>query len=828
MSGSAGAVRTQSTGGQRATPLFRGSGCHYCRTRKVKCDAEKPFCTRCVSQNTTDKCKYDQVKKSKFTLLKEENARLKERIAHLERASGKLASDLEDIKEPPSSAFSRISLEEEDDYDGHEQDQEVNVDAREDQIYTGSGPHPVQPQQQPTHGVRPDYFPMEPAQPPRLDHYPRPPPEDFQTAHHFGQYQQQPFHDPYPQLVYQGSYYPQGSTSNAHHHPEYVQVGGRVHSVPYTPQVQTGLLPEVHTWPPTPTDPVPLSATTSGFTPSPQSNRWALPPQMSPEMTPESPNGLYVSTNYPQGANFRDDGRYVGGAMPSYNAYQGAPIQAPAACRRPVPSPPARDQDMVDEYLRRWRIQSRESIENQYAQTISDSRELVGNWWEKDDLSVADRNAMLELFLPFRKQAGLEVFLPEFLASLHHPPERRPHPGFMWMIYSFAAFFSGDPELKAQVGAFMERARRNLEESFANGDRLFDYVRGQTLYASLLYMSGRVNEGFMATSSACNAAILCGLHKITSAAVGPRVQARERPGYRIKQIEFQLEPAVSPREHGERITAFWQLILVDHSAAATTGSLAMFRDDGDERSRVETVFPRPLEEYMNGGAYQVPYATLGDVFTSKEIPKVPDTVLTMQVKATAILERAARLATKWGRGEHISFTDPSKYSDEYHIIVGAIQHFKSYLPGLRPQPGNSADSNLFLTSNGLVFERLFPHFMLWDAEIQLYTVFEDAEAHNMYLNAARQIRYLTSQLTDKEIEQLGVLLGHCFASASAVLSNELTLYTESGDLQGAQYLAQELNVIRHAQEVLAANHFLAAVESGPTDSRARRFPVAYP
>lgn len=25
----------------------------------------------------------------------------------------------------------------------------------------------------------------------------------------------------------------------------------------------------------------------------------------------------------------------------------------------------------------------------------------------------------------------------------------------------------------------------------------------------------------------------------------------------------------------------------------------MFRDDGDERSRVETVFPRPLEEYLD-------------------------------------------------------------------------------------------------------------------------------------------------------------------------------------------------------------------------------------
>lgn len=42
------------------------------------------------------------------------------------------------------------------------------------------------------------------------------------------------------------------------------------------------------------------------------------------------------------------------------------------------------------------------------------------------------------------------------------------------MIYSFAATFSGDPELQALVPEFMERARRNLAESLASNDRLFE------------------------------------------------------------------------------------------------------------------------------------------------------------------------------------------------------------------------------------------------------------------------------------------------------------------------------------------------------------------
>ncbi|CAE6431220.1 hypothetical protein ACGC1H_001293 [Rhizoctonia solani] len=822
MSASSGVVRNPNASSQRNAPLFRGSGCHHCRTRKVKCDAGKPFCARCVQQSTTDKCRYDPVKKSKLTILKEENALLKERLAQLERGKSspeRTLPALEDIKDPPSSAFSQVSLEDDDHEQGyeqgHEQDGEVNGDARGDPINIESGPYPAQPQQHPTHGARPEYFPMEPAQLPRLDHYSRPTAEGFEPAHTTHQLQgvveqHQHFQAPY-QPVYQGPHYSQASTSNTY--AEFTQAGGHVHATSYTPQVQTGYPPEVHTWPPTPTDSVPPSATTSGFTPSPQSNRWGPSLYTSPEITPDSPSGPYTPTNYPQGAMFRDDGRYYGGAMPSFNAYQGAPIQAPQARRRPVPSPPVFGHDMLDSYFQEWiRAQSQPHayIESQYAQIPTDNWALVGNWWEKDDLPVVIRNYLIGLFLPYRKQVGLEIWIPGFLASLHLPPERRPHPGLMWMIYSFAAYFSVEPELSARLPAFLERARRVLEESFANGDRLFDYIRGQTLYAALKYLAGRTNEGAMAAASACHAAIVCGLHKITSAEVAQQTQYRERSRYRIKRVEFQLEPATTPREHGERITAFWQLFLVDYAAAATTGSLAMFRDDGDERSRVETVFPRPLEEYESGQASQVPYATLGDIFTSKIIPNPPDTVLTMQVKALALLERAVRLATKWGRGEHISTTDPSKYHDEYYNVLQAIQHFKAYLPGLRPQEGNLAESQLFLTSNGLVFERLFPHLMIWDADIQLYSMFDHGEAHQMSLKSAREIRYLTSLLTDKEVEQLGVLLGHCFASASTVLSYQLRLCQESRDEAGVMCFSQELNVIMHAQEVLSANHPLAS------------------
>lgn len=52
-------------------------------------------------------------------------------------------------------------------------------------------------------------------------------------------------------------------------------------------------------------------------------------------------------------------------------------------------------------------------------------------------------------------------------------------------------------------------------------------------------------------------------------------------------------------------------------------------------------------------AAELPYATLGDIFAPKFVPDPPDTVMALQVKSTALLERSVRLATTWSNGKHV-------------------------------------------------------------------------------------------------------------------------------------------------------------------------------
>ncbi|CAE6436815.1 unnamed protein product [Rhizoctonia solani] len=72
--------------GLAARPLHRGSGCHECRRRKLKCSGTKPACDRCVRSNTA--CVYDPVEKSKVALLRDEVVMLRQKVKTLEAMIG--------------------------------------------------------------------------------------------------------------------------------------------------------------------------------------------------------------------------------------------------------------------------------------------------------------------------------------------------------------------------------------------------------------------------------------------------------------------------------------------------------------------------------------------------------------------------------------------------------------------------------------------------------------------------------------------------------------------------------------------------------------------
>ncbi|QRW09945.1 glutathione S-transferase [Ceratobasidium sp. AG-Ba] len=304
--------------------------------------------------------------------------------------------------------------------------------------------------------------------------------------------------------------------------------------------------------------------------------------------------------------------------------------------------------------------------------------------------------------------------------------------------------------------------------------------------------------------------VTCGLHKISSHDWSKPAPQKPSLGLRINKVDYSLKAPSSAREHGERIAAFWQLALVDHTIAATTGVPAYFSGDGDWRSNVETVFPRPLEDYINGKASEASCATLRDIFESGVVPiSMPDIPATLQVKSMALLERAVRLGIRWGDGVDLPSTELVEYMAERDIIKTAIEHFKSYLPPVR-QP--SAGIQPPRTSNGLVWKRLYPHFIVLTAEIQLLypSGVKDHLDYYQCLRSARATKEIISELTDTEISQIGVVPGQCFSLTLHVLERELQRKNALGDKASVDLITDKREVVLNALKVLGKVHHLVA------------------
>lgn len=470
----------------------------------------QPFCTRCVAQGTTDKCKYDEVKKSKLTLIKEENAELKERVARLER---RLAGDTslslspspvpspEDVKYPPSSLFSQLQLAESE----HEDDIEDEVKMMHGEP-GGSGPAPNEFLSYSQHPSSLTNYPAP------IEHFQTAPPQEHPRSTLYRQAQCSPPPETaptryQPHLGQRQSSYESYSSSNdpyytqqGHSADNVFRTGGLAPIERYAPQTGYGASfagghePSAQSWSSTAHEQqFPASASSvSSFTPSPSGDRWQQLPYLSPVTTPASPGGTTYqsSRDYFQGATFGSYGTYRGGAMPSYDVYQGAPNRQAALVtrRRPIPSPPVFGNDVVMTFFQKWRSEYQEPayVEQEYArvQTLYDENgwALVGNWWERvSGLFFIQPTRFMQMFRmicplitgitckymylrlepsdltlfalvlrysceyyyysrmlvshgsvrPFRKQVGLELWVPDFLASLHLPPKGRPHPGIL-------------------------------------------------------------------------------------------------------------------------------------------------------------------------------------------------------------------------------------------------------------------------------------------------------------------------------------------------------------------------------------------------------------
>ncbi|KAF8609310.1 hypothetical protein BDV93DRAFT_518151 [Ceratobasidium sp. AG-I] len=269
----------------------------------------------------------------------------------------------------------------------------------------------------------------------------------------------------------------------------------------------------------------------------------------------------------------------------------------------------------------------------------------------------------LSIILPYRLQCAFEIDISSFEASLEDPDvTNRPHEALINAIALMACYY--DSRKASRVPFFVECTRRCLQNSLTGirSRKVIQQIQAGHLLSCYLYWTGSLLEGHAALANAVSLARLCNLHKINSSDWNSRGDnLLEESPYRpqLRPMPSLLDHSLSRNatEHGERIHCFWNLLLVDTGGSVSTGYPCQFTaSDSDPGTKIETVYPLPLEEYASPAARaDVPTSAYSDIFNPHQLASQADTPLISRIKAALLLHRAARLGTVGKSGQNEEF-----------------------------------------------------------------------------------------------------------------------------------------------------------------------------
>jgi hypothetical protein len=204
----------------------------------------------------------------------------------------------------------------------------------------------------------------------------------------------------------------------------------------------------------------------------------------------------------------------------------------------------------------------------------------------------------IDIFIPHRHQCGFEIDINRFQASINSPDS--PHPALLNAIYALACHFSHSPVLSPHETRFVDRALKSVSTALEASDRLVQVIQASCLLAILFFTKSRLLEGYYHAGAAARLTVGLGLHQISipewsSPEASPASSASS--GSPSAVGSSILPPPIDSIELGERILTFWQVFNLDRCWAVATGLPVALTEDNHTRTRIETAWPRALEDY---------------------------------------------------------------------------------------------------------------------------------------------------------------------------------------------------------------------------------------
>ena len=179
------------------------------------------------------------------------------------------------------------------------------------------------------------------------------------------------------------------------------------------------------------------------------------------------------------------------------------------------------------------------------------------------------------------------------MASIPPTDQSPVPPVLVHTVFLLGVTFGDDPVLNQQESQMLTRAIHSLTSAL-DPSRIIYLLQAEVLLAYYLFHKGRNLEGAYHTAAAVSIAVACKLHKLRSAS-WPAAAADADRG-------VNLPPPRDAIEEGDRILAFWNVLVLDRCWSAWSQSLSVLIQEASVTMQIDTPWPLKTSSYEQVGA----------------------------------------------------------------------------------------------------------------------------------------------------------------------------------------------------------------------------------
>ncbi|KAJ6600074.1 hypothetical protein B0H10DRAFT_2196467 [Mycena sp. CBHHK59/15] len=322
----------------------------------------------------------------------------------------------------------------------------------------------------------------------------------------------------------------------------------------------------------------------------------------------------------------------------------------------------------------------------------------------------------------------------------------RPSPALLSAVYMWGSRFSRTSRHSLyNEHSFLVCMLQNIHQDLGgqHPHRVIHSIQAEVLL-SLYYLTlGRPVEGIYHSSAAVSLAISSELHLIRSSHL-------IQPYFGVLVTAFP--PPVDALEEGERINAFWMVLIVNNYGVAAHGSPSAISYD----TPIDTPWPLNLEDYNS--------QLLDSIVGGGTVSKFLNGLSVDGFSATALLAKASILLER-------AITFSSRYSDltdtkALNFLDGLLEQFRIDLPlGLEFHEGSLEKRSLLVTetlSHAAIIRLHAP--LIRTSEV----------SRGKYLSAARSVVHMIRTANLSEWRHIDPIIGILWTTVSEVFISELS------------------------------------------------------